>query len=69
MRGIDCRSLLRLQENFATRSKPRVQVTVAASCASCRCSISLLDTFVSLSMQFVEVIIRLQVQFGISFHK
>ena len=27
-----CKSLLRLQENFATRSKPRVQATVAASC-------------------------------------
>ena len=32
MRDIDCRSLLRLQENFATRSKPQVQTTVAASC-------------------------------------
>ena len=31
MRDIDCRSLLRLQENFATRSKPRVQATVAVS--------------------------------------
>ena len=34
MRDIDCRSfMLRLQENFATRSKPRVQATVAASCS------------------------------------
>ena len=34
MRDIGCRSLLRLQENFATRSKPRVQATVAASCSN-----------------------------------
>ena len=34
MRDVDCRSLLRLRENFATRLKPRVQATVAASCLS-----------------------------------
>ena len=36
MRDVDCRSLILLQENFAIKSKPRVQATVAlaASCAN-----------------------------------